>query len=117
MKPNKFKNYEKSQCIYKIPCNNCTDIYIGETIDFIRRRNQHKDDLVTNKQNSALTHHRRNQNHRINIDGMEPIIYASDNKKRKMTESFCIKNRNNFNKIQGEMYIDSLQNTIKKLSL
>ena len=101
-----------SQCIYKIPCHQCPSHYIGETNNFIRRLGQHKHDLTSDSQNSALTSHRSSLNHNINIKDTCPILEVLDPTKRKLLESLCIQNLSNFNLQKGEYTFNPTLNNI-----
>lgn len=103
---------QQLQCLYKIPCKDCTSIYIGETHDINIRQYQHKQDLINNTENSSLTYHRTINNHRININATTPIHYIKHINKRKIAESVYIKNIQNFNKIQGDYRLDYIQNSL-----
>lgn len=102
----------QSQGIYQIPCKNCTSSYFGETVDFNRRLYQHGNDLRLDSENSALTAHRREMNHLIDIQNARMLLYNSDKFKRKYLESFIIYNTqsSNINKLPGEHRMDCLSN-------
>ena len=116
LKPPKRKENLPQSCIYHIPCNTCNKTYIGETIDLQRRKNQHTDDLHKDSINSALTSHRRNTGHSININNIKMIRNINHTNHRKIMESFCIYNSNNYNKHPGEVKIDFIQNEYLKTS-
>ena len=42
---NNMNNKENRACIYEIPCQDCPKSYIGETIDFNRRKRELRDSL------------------------------------------------------------------------
>lgn len=61
---------EKSGCVYKINCNDCDRVYIGETIQKLGSRlKQHKYDVEKSKKPStALADHAKSNNHSFNFD-------------------------------------------------
>src|SRR5678815_5517558 len=89
-KPRTHSDSFTSQCVYKIPCANCNNLYIGETHDFPRRNYQHKYDLLQDNPNSALTLHRSTHDHNININHMTPIIHIDNLQLRKLSESLSL---------------------------
>ena len=78
---NKKQNMS-SPCIYKIPCNECNKIYIGETIDFDRRKLQHRDSIRKADENSAIFQHMKNKNHGITVNNATKIAYYKDTERR-----------------------------------
>ena len=110
-KPPKASN-PNPPCIYSIPCQTCELNYIGETTEHNRRIYQHRYDLNTDNQNSALTMHRHNNNHNINLKDNYIIKHINNYNKRKMSEAYCIKNLPNYNLRPGDFKIDQLQNAI-----
>ena len=87
-------------------------MYIGETNDLPRRLKQHSHDLTKNEQNSALTAHRSSEGHRIGTSSASSLKYINHITKRKIVESLYIYNTNNFNRIPGEVKLDSTQMSI-----
>ena len=53
--------YDKSSsnkpCIYKLPCRMCDKVYIGESIDFERRKREHRDAIKRGDENNAVFKH------------------------------------------------------------
>ena len=100
----------KLGAIYKIPCKDCSNVYIGETSRcFITRLSEHKRDLKPinlaklkednlNKK-TALVKHCFNCEHRIDFGNFEILNYNIDYDKRKFLESLY-------------MYINDTKNSI-----
>lgn len=107
---------EQNAGIYTIPCSSCNQLYIGETNNFHTRRYQHSHDLKIDSQNSALTAHRRNLNHHINLNSASLIKPIHNTENRKIIESFLIKNTHNYNIHKGDINIDNVQNLYLKKS-
>lgn len=112
LKPPKQRNNIQQQCVYQIPCYNCPSVYIGETNDLSRRISQHKADLTDDNMNSALTTHRTNTHHKINLTNITTLKTINQVQSRKITESIYIYNTNNFNKSAGQFKPDKIQNSI-----
>ena len=53
--------------VYVVPCRDCSEWYIGETVDFSRRMYQHDYDLRVGNEHSAMYQHRYENNHKILI--------------------------------------------------
>ena len=96
--------------IYKIPCNQCDKIYIGETNDIKRRLYQHTLDLRNDNKYSSLVNHRQSFNHIPNIKNSQLIKTTQNTNNRKLIESFIIKNTQNMNIIQGDVPLDKTTN-------
>jgi predicted GIY-YIG superfamily endonuclease len=103
----KFQNLNPP-VIYKIECPSCNLPYIGETIDFDRRMQQHNRDLRMDNINSALVQHRNRTNHNFLPLIHNKIKETNDHQKRKIIESYYIKNTINLNLKGGEYFMDPL---------
>ena len=103
---------DNSPCIYKVPCTECDEFYIGETIDLQRRKREHRDSIRKGDNNSAVFRHLRDNNHPINIDHTIEISHITNTEKRKLTESILIQNSNNFNIHQSNYKLDNFPNSI-----
>ena len=99
-------------CIYSIPCRDCPKMYIGESINLERRKNQHRDSLKKGDNNSALFQHRNNNNHRICTEDTHKILSVGNTEKRKLLESFLIQNTDTYNIYRSNFKVDSFINTI-----
>ena len=98
---------ENEPCIYKIDCNSCDRFYVGETIDFQRRKKQHSDDLRNGVVTNPLFKHRQDENHRINVINMEIIEKVPNVEKRRLIESILIQNTKNINIYKSNYKLDA----------
>ena len=101
-----MENIYKRGAIYKIPCKNCSNVYVAETGRcFNTRLSEHKRDLKpinlvklkeddSNKK-TALVKHCFNCEHRIDFGNFEILNYNIDYDKRKFLESLYINNTKN----------------------
>ena len=104
----KIEDSKKCECIYKIPCHNCSSVYIGETgREFSTRLKEHRkevDDLSQRKvtraerkwsqsemNKSAVTDHAMYNNHVINWKDACVVASESDEKTRRIKEAVWIK--------------------------
>ena len=100
--------------IYCIPCKDCPKVYVGESIDLERRKNQHKDSLRKGDKNSALFQHRNMHNHKIFTDDMFKVLSVENTEKRKLLESFLIQNIDTYNIYKSNFKVDTFINTLLK---
>ena len=98
---------ENEPCIYKINCNSCDRFYIGETIDFQRRKKEHSDALRNGVVTNPLFKHRQDENHRINVNDMEIVKKVHNVEKRRLIESILIQNTENINIYKSNYKLDS----------
>ena len=103
---------EEKPCIYKINCNNCNKCYIGETIDFERRKKQHHESIRRGDINSSLFHHMQNENHSVNVNSMERIVTIAEVEKRKLVEAVFIQNSDNYNIQRNNYKLDKITSSI-----
>ena len=54
-------------CIYKLPCTSCDKVYIGESIDFMRRKLEHRDANRRGDENNAAFKHMTEENQPFNF--------------------------------------------------
>ena len=104
----KQETLEKSEVVYKIPCKNCNQVYIGETgRKFGTRLKEHEKDVENNKKGqftrtkrkeslqelnkSAITDHANQNNHEIDWEGARVIDRESDYKTRTIKEAMHIR--------------------------
>ena len=99
-------------CIYSIPCRDCPQMYVGESINLERRKNQHRDSLRKGDMNSALFQHRNNKNPQICIEDTHKISSVENTERRKLLESFLIQNTNTYDIYKSIFKVDSFINTI-----
>ena len=80
----------KSNVVYQLNCNECNNVYIGETKkkQLKERTNQHID-AVRNKSNlSLIFKHCQQFNHSFNFDAPKILIQNSNVPPRRFLESF-----------------------------
>ena len=90
------KNKPKStiSCgVYTIPCNDCPEVYIGETGRDLHkiRVKEHITDVKNNKPESGVAQHSNKNSHTFNFDKAEIIYQCHKTRKRKIVESAVIK--------------------------
>ena len=117
----KINKFDQRGVVYKIPCLDCTDVYIGETgRSFKTRRKEHQRDVkpdiiakLTNeelKKKSALVKHVCLNGHRIDWESSEILATESDYKKRRFLESFYIHKTDFFLTIKLTAFIPDCTN-------
>lgn len=105
--------------VYRIPCNNCNKIYIGQTKQNLKKRmNNHKNDcrkhnLLTNHNKTALTTHCYNENHTFNFDNPDILDVECNFKKRQLSEMLQIQSDDR--SINFKTDISNLSNIYKGL--
>jgi hypothetical protein len=111
----KSKNisHQNRNAVYKICCNDCSDVYIGESNNVSRRLQEHERDIrLLHSDNSALAHHSISLDHHINLDGFSILANEDFKLKRRLIESYFIQSSSNsMNKHPGNLptlYIQSL---------
>ena len=73
----------------------CNKQYIGESDNIDRRLQQHKNDIRNNNRNNPIVKHISELDHPVNIENASIVQFVNDIKRRKLIESFIIKNSNN----------------------
>ena len=104
--PNNF-----SGCIYKIPCSECENCYIGQTSKtLITRVKQHQSYVRSGNENSGIFNHVRKYNHNINWEQSTILFNFKDFYIRNIVESVLIKNSFNdtMNLNHGLFYLDKI---------
>ena len=103
------KGYPRQSGVYKVPCSACNKQYIciGESDNIDRRLQQHKNDIRNNNRNNPIVKHISELDHNVNIENASIVQFVNDIKRRKLIESFIIKNSNNFNVYQCSFNIDN----------
>lgn len=107
--------------IYKIECEDCPAIYVGETGRGIQTRaDEHRNHITNgNVKASAVANHVISENHRVNLKKITMIERESNYFRRKIKESLYIRkstvkmNQNNgihINPIWIDILIDNTQN-------
>lgn len=87
-----------SGLVYSVPCNNCDNSYVGETVQWLESRlNQHKRDVENQRNNTALCEHTSETGHSFNFSKTSVLCFETNEKKRKMRECIEIMKRNTVN--------------------
>jgi predicted GIY-YIG superfamily endonuclease len=93
--------------VYQLSCNNCEQVYIGQTkLNVIERMKQHKEGLQKPDTSRAADHMLNNKNH--TIDFSQPKILARDihKKRREIKETILtLQTTHTYNKISHELMI------------
>ena len=117
----------KRGAIYKIPCKDCSNVYVGETGRcFNTRLSEYKRDLKPinlaklkeddlNKK-TALVKHCFNCEHRIDFGNFEILDYNIDYDKRKFLESLYINNTKNSINDKDRNVFPKIYSNIKNLN-
>jgi len=115
----KVDKNQKSNIIYKIECNDCSGVYIGETKQLLKNRiYNHKRDIDINECNTALAEHCINNSHSFNFENCRVLHDNCDNViNRKFIEKMYIRKFKNtavnfISDIKGiEMYEGIIRHT------
>lgn len=84
---------KKSNIVYKIPCNNCEGVYIGQTSQYLENRiKSHKYDK---KNSTALSNHESSKKHSFNYNDVKILAAEPNTKKREFLEMIEIKKHPN----------------------
>jgi len=76
-----------SGLVYKIPCENCPKVYIGETMPFLSKRiHQHNYGIRKSHDDSALTVHAKETGHNFDFSNTSILAFENNNQKRKTRE-------------------------------
>ena len=97
--------------IYKIPCKDCSDFYIGQTSKSLTKRiQQHKYCVRSLNDNNALFLHSVDSSHAINWENSNKVVRCNDYTKRIIMESALIKLTwgSNFNTSHGIVKLDNI---------
>ena len=104
-----------SGIIYKIPCNDCNQFYIGQTGKTLEKRiAQHKYSVRMAHNNSALFQHKAENDHHINWSDSKVLAKSKCFIERNVIESCLISNTytNNVNLSYGHFKCDRLMNDL-----
>ena len=121
--PNKlFSNvvnvHQKEKCdvspgVYKIPCNDCDLIYIGQTgRDLKSRVSEHKNSVRYAQNSSAVFNHVSTLGHSIRWNNAEILYKSNCSYKRKIVESALIDVIPNFNLSRGQWSPDPITSVV-----
>ena len=102
-------NPNKNGVVYKIPCKDCNQCYVGQSGKPMEVRiSQHKYNVRTCNESSAIFSHMVSNDHVIEWEGACVIKYESDYISRNIFESTCIQYLNTFNLNGGLYKIDQI---------
>ena len=79
---------DKNSIVYKIPCFDCVDCYVGESGKQLEvRSHEHQLAVARNDPRSLISQHALNNNHVINWDAAEVLDSHKNSKSRKVLEA------------------------------
>ena len=94
-------------CVYKIPCSVCNKIYVGQTGRCLDKRiNEHKYNIRTGNENSALFIHTRDNDHLISFQNSSKYCNSNCWYSRNIIESILIEKTPTMNLSPGLFNID-----------
>lgn len=96
----KAETLEKSNVVYKIKCNNCTKVYIGQTSRSLKSRiTSHRSDIRLKKNTCALAEHSIENDHQPNYEEVQVLdTHASYNKRCFLEMSRILQEPSSMNK-------------------
>lgn len=85
----KIPTNKKTHIVYQIPCQDCPNVYIGQTAQYLENRLKgHKYDK---KNKTALTKHESTTNHKMNYQETKILATEYNKHKREFLEMIYIK--------------------------
>lgn len=108
----------QNNVVYKIPCNNCQQIYIGQTKRNLQSRlTSHKSDCNRKVLNCALTEHMERNKHQPNYEGVKVLHRENNLSKRLFLEMIEINEEvNSMNKKTDVNGLSAIYTYILKLN-
>ena len=92
----KVKEIDKCNVVYKLDCNECNVVYIGETgRNLSTRMVEHERDVRIGKENSQVYHHSRSTGHSFKFEEPSVLHFNSNVWYRRRLESFYTVNHPN----------------------
>ncbi|CAF1527322.1 unnamed protein product [Rotaria magnacalcarata] len=93
--------------VYKLTCNKCDQIYIGQTkLNVNERMTQHKNGLRKLDISRAADHMIQNNQHVVNFDKPEKIARDSHRKRREIKETILsAQHQHTYNKVSHDLLI------------
>jgi len=96
----KDEKMRKSNVVYKIKCNFCESVYVGQTKQYLQKRvGQHKYDCkmhnINKTEKTALASHRFKENHTFNFEETKIVDIEQNWYKRNISEMIHIELDNN----------------------
>lgn len=111
----------KTNVVYQLCCENCNNVYIGETKKKVCERvNQHVAAVRNKNELSLVFKHCNENNHSINFNNPQILIQNSNVRARRFLESFFTDNNPNaFNRSMqfSEIYAPIVNKLIRKINL
>jgi len=100
----KLNNQQITEVVYKINCNDCDKVYIGQTKRHLETRiKEHRNNIKNQSGNfSVVTDHRLSFNHNFDCDNPNILHKEKNRKNRDITEMFFIKKFNNTINLQKD---------------
>ena len=101
---------EERNCgVYYIPCKGCDLVYVGQTgKSYLDREKQHKYNIRTANESSALFKHQQLYNHNINWNEGKIIFKSERQIERLITETCIIRKVSTMNLNEGFYKLDSI---------
>ncbi|XP_044745183.1 uncharacterized protein LOC123307046 [Coccinella septempunctata] len=85
-----------SGVVYSIPCGGCSEVYVGQTSQLLKRRiAQHRSDARIPSKTCALAEHFRKTDHPVDYDSTRVLELEKNTNKRCFMEMFHIKRLSN----------------------
>ena len=109
---------EKTGAIYKINCNDCNNVYIGESGKQLRERvKQHEAAVRNNNISYQVVQHCNDNNHTMDFNNIEILNQNKNVRSRRFLEAFySASNTNSFNRRMdfSDCYVPVIQDIIGK---
>ena len=117
-RPPRDFNHTSGAGVYRVPCKDCTKVYIGETgRDFQVRLGEHKTAVATGKEKNAVFQHLKTKNHPIDWKNAAVLYHSENERSRLVVESTLIKSQETFNNTKGVVSIDNCSSAVILSSL
>lgn len=90
---NKISTQKTTHTVYEIPCNNCQNIYIGQSQQYLKKRiDSHK---YTKNASTALSKHSQKTGHKFNFQNTKILTIEPNYNKRIIKEMIMIQKKGN----------------------
>ena len=100
---------KKKNVIYKVPCLDCTSVYIGETGRCLQvRLTEHKVAVRRGDRKNGIATHAWDHNHRVNWEGAQVIQTEPFYWKRRVLEAIIIRNHDTTSNLDCGLSLDPL---------
>ena len=98
---------KKKNVIYKVPCLDCTSVYIGETGRCLQvRLTEHKAAVRRGDRKNGIATHAWDHNHRVNWEGAQVIQTEPFYWKRRVLEAIIIRNHDTTSNLDCGLSLD-----------